>query len=65
MKSTIEIAKDDFIRKFAEPFVQGMKEKLPPDVAAQCTTTVYVKGKTGKAVDFKSVTIELDIPDIV
>ena len=63
MKTMLEIDKEQFIQKFAEPIVANMKKNISPDVASECKTNAFVKGKTGKTIDFKSIVIEVDIPD--
>lgn len=63
MKSTLEIDKEQFIQKFAEPIVANIKKNISADIVDDCKTNVLVKGKTGKTIDFKSIVIEVDIPD--
>lgn len=60
----MEISKEDFMKKFAEPLIENMKQNMSPDMAARCTASVKVMGKSGKAVDFKAIMIEFDIPDM-
>lgn len=59
----MEVSKEDFLKRFADPMVERMKGNMDPAMADKCEVEIKVKGKTGRILDFKSIMVEISFPD--